>query len=258
MRTQTISAFVLAVGIAAESANGYPGEYGPFPPDAVPKPFPLEALVAIEPADADSNGVRHALTPYPRQLDSPTIHVNRDNENWSWMVFVEHGRHTWGPRLVSENLHFHGSWRADLNQDDRVDFVLRFWTGGCGLAALSGEFVLLLSAGDAYHVASWPTWSPGPEDFVDLSAKGICFVIHTDFVYGEPGRDGKLHNYWVYHLLEVQGSRLKPSTADQRFPKWIWYTFNPNHSAKTQLTEAQKLRLWKEQGTDFDRLLNVR
>jgi hypothetical protein len=85
----------------------------------------------------------------------------------------------------------------------------------------------------------------GPEDLIDLDGNGTCYVVQTSFLGGPVGKDGKRHNYWVYHLLEIDGSDIRVSRRDRRFPKWVWCTFKPNHKDTRQLTKEQKRQCWR-------------
>jgi len=44
---------------------------------------------------------------------------------------------------------------------------------------------------------------------VDLFKDGRCLFIQTSFIfgYGERGRDGREHNYWVYSIVWVEMDR---------------------------------------------------
>jgi len=53
------------------------------------------------------------------------------------------------------------------------------------------------------------------------------------------------HSYWVYNLLRVSGDRLVlANDRDPQFPKWIWYTWGPNHKPVASLSNSEKHRLW--------------
>ena len=88
--------------------------------------------------------------------------------------------------------------------------------------------------------------SAGPEDVIRLARAGRCYIVQTTFIHGEKGRDGRAHNYWVYHLLEVDGNQVRISRRSRLFPKWVWYTHKENHKETTQLTAEQKRRLWHD------------
>ena len=103
--------------------------------------------------------------------------------------------------------------------------------------------VLFLSAKDRYIAHTMMTMAPSARDFVIVA--GRPSIIRTSFVFGEPGRDGKPHNYWVYELLQCRGTKVALANGSLRgFPKWVMFSFGENHRATTQLTPAQKRRLW--------------
>jgi hypothetical protein len=160
------------------------------------------------------------------------------------------------PQLVSHHTHARLAFWADLNGDGREDFVALVWSGGCGLGGYRCDVAFALSSEEGYRITPLgPTMGPGANDFVDLG-DGRCRFVHTSFVYGrgEPGTDGKPHNYWVYNLLEFEGDRVVVSRADPRFPRWVWYTHAPNHEETSIITAEQKERLWEAQADGIFRV----
>ena len=136
---------------------------------------------------------------------------------------------------------------ADLNDDKTDDYVLRTWSGGCGLAAEISYLTVFLSESNQYSGSCILGFNADPSDIVDLNGDGQPELIHTVFVHGSKGKDGKSHNYWVHNLLGFSGTNLvSRNDLDVRFPAWIWYTFKPNHKNTTQLTGDQKVKLWTE------------
>jgi hypothetical protein len=83
-------------------------------------------------------------------------------------------------------------------------------------------------------------------DLFDLDGDGSPEFVHCMFVGGEVGRDGKSHNYWVYNLLRFSGTDIvSANRADHRFPKWIMFSHEANHTETRQLTADQRERLWR-------------
>jgi hypothetical protein len=106
----------------------------------------------------------------------------------------------------------------------------------------------LLSNGDTYSITETTSMGSGNEEFVDLNKDGRPEFIHTSFVGGEKGKDGKRHNYWVYNLLRFKGTEiLSANDLDRRFPCWIYYKFKPNHQNTDQLTAEQRMRCWRSE-----------
>ncbi len=139
-------------------------------------------------------------------------------------------------------------WWGHLNRDGKEDFVLNTYLGGCGSIYTTSSYVtFVLSNPEGYTLTSTIGQWSGLDYFVDMDRDGRCEFIHTRFVEGRcaVARDGKRHNYWVYNILQVQGDKLvlRNDLAPQ-FPKWIWYTYGPNHQATTMITDDQKRALW--------------
>ena len=146
---------------------------------------------------------------------------------------------------------FNGCYAANLNRDGKPDFVAHVYLGGCGLAACDNVIVFALSSGDGYKISTLNILCPSADDLIDLRKDGGCQFIKTDFIYGDLGKDGKAHNYWVYNLYEVLGAELRSANRlIPGFPKWVWWSFKENHKATNQLTEDQKAKLWRIQGTE--------
>lgn len=132
---------------------------------------------------------------------------------------------------------------ADLNGDGVADYAVYNDSGGCGLAGQLKYVTLLLSSPTGYGCVRVMSYDAKPADFVNISSQ--TYLVHTSFISGEEGKDGRHHNYWVYNLLKISGKTLVlDNTPDRRFPKWVMYSFDPNHRDTTQLTTEQRQRLW--------------
>jgi len=229
--------------------RSYPQNYGPFEEGEEPNTVEIYEFDLLEPEDANI------------YVEGVWVFGRRDKESMSqvWLMrfsaissgtFVKvlnsRGEVVFGPQQVSEHCTAPSVNWMDLNRDKKEDYIVWVWSGGCGLAAGYCDIAFILSEGSGYKSTVVSTLCPTSEDFVDFRGDGKCQFVHTSFVYGEKGRDGKTHNYWVYNILEFKGADLLVNNkVDKRFPKWIWYTFKPNHKATTQLTSEQKQRLWK-------------
>ncbi len=132
-----------------------------------------------------------------------------------------------------------GVYTADLNADGLPDYAILTHSGGCGLASQAAWITFLLSVRGGYSSICVLCWDAEPTDF--LKIKGRLYLVHTSFIQGNTGKDGKSHNYWVYSLLGFSGTTLTLANEnDRRFPKWVWYTFAPNHRDADQLTAVQR------------------
>lgn len=118
---------------------------------------------------------------------------------------------------------------ADLNSDDEDDYIAVTRSGGIGLAALTCFVYFVLSSDHGYSLWEIVTKDFNSHDFIDLNSDGSCQFVQTTFLYGEPGRDRKVHNYWTHSLLVFNGGAIKyDNRLDRRFPKWVW-----SHSSQT-------------------------
>lgn len=138
-----------------------------------------------------------------------------------------------------------GAYRADLNADGAPDYTVFTYSGGCGLAGQITYVTLLLSSPTGYGCVRVLSYDAKSADLVNIA--GHVYLVHTSMIYGEEGKDGRRHNYWVYNLLRVSGKSLVLDNApDRRFPKWVMYSSLPNHKETAQLTPDQRQRLWSE------------
>lgn len=137
------------------------------------------------------------------------------------------------------------AYQADLNADGVPDYAVFTYSGGSGLAGQITYVTLLLSSPTGYGCVRVFSYDTKTADLVNID--GHVYLVHTSMIYGEEGKDGRNHNYWVYNLLKVSGKSLVlDNTPDRRFPKWVMYSSLPNHKETTQLTPEQRQRLWSE------------
>ena len=203
----------------------YPALWGPFEPGTEPRALAVRRIEAA--MDGPRASFRFAGSVVGIEQvsgEDPYVVVDLDGKTVS--------RVARGYQLARE------AFVADFNEDGKDDLALFLPSGGNGLAADIHWLVLLLSAKDRYVSHTLLTMAPSQNDFVIV--KGRPAIIRTSFVYGERGRDGREHNYWVYETLRIRGTKI--ATIGQR--KWVMFTFGENHRATTQLTPAQKRRLW--------------
>ena len=137
------------------------------------------------------------------------------------------------------------AYQADLNADGVPDYAVFTYSGGSGLAGQITYVTLLLSSPTGYGCVRVLSYDAEFTDLVNINDH--VYLVHTSMIYGEEGKDGRNHNYWVYNLLKVSGKTLAlDNTPDRRFPKWVMYSFLPGHKETTQLTSEQRQRLWSE------------
>lgn len=254
MKTPLILLFSLSLSIPPCAAEWEPYNryHGPFEKNEQPKVFPIHQYDVLGPQATKSKGrPREEVFGRKDKKAMPRLRLTRDPLKPFLFVSVVSPRQDviLGPEAISRYGGNPKVWGADLNKDGKEDYVVRVWLGGCGtIYTFSCNIAFILSTNSGYKATTVQTLWSGTEYFVDLKGDGRCQFIHTWFVQGWPerSRDGRFHNYWVYNLLEIKGSRLVlTDTLDRRFQKWIWYTHKPNHKDTTLLTGEQKERLWE-------------
>jgi len=222
--------------------------YYPFAQVVRPKLFPVTPLQRLENSFPDD--VTLGFAGNRGKADQVLMTLEIQEQGTVAEIYDRSEQPIRGPVLVSR-LHNPGNgYVADLNGDKKLDYVIDVWSGGNGIAAAICETVFFLSNPSGYSILVVNSWAPEKEDFLDLLGNGHCQLLHRSFIDGDPitGKDGRVHNHWVYNLLEVVEDRLElRNSAASGFPKWILYTFRENHEATDQLTVDQKNRLWKAQ-----------
>ena len=80
---------------------------------------------------------------------------------------------------------------------------------------------------------------PEEDDFLIINATK-CF-IQCDLEYVEECKDGKPHNFFVYHLLAFDEDTLKvDNSISEDFPKAIWWSFRPRYEETVLLSKEAK------------------
>ena len=242
--------FIIAL-LTPMLALAYLDDHGPFERENLPKPFPVNECYLLEgtnTAEAQFKATSLTFTT-TNSAAFPRVKVERQPEPSQTVLSVSAaaGRLLLAPTKVSDLNFYVEALTADFNRDGTADYAVLVWSGGCGLACGCCDVAFVLSNGHGFRTQTIRTWFPKGRDFIDLKGDGYCQFMHTSFVYGEePGRDGKIHNYWVYNLFSFDGPNLKyANNMIDGFPKWVWFTHAPNHKPTTQLTNDQKRRLWK-------------
>jgi len=236
-------AIVLPVGFA----HGYIESHGPF--DKKPRPFAVRECVQVYKEYGEAEALRsiHILKTERDSASALQIRVECFAHDMIAKVYVQDAELValFPETLVADLWCFGTGYWGDFNLDGKTDFMLTFGSGGCGLAASYCTPVFILSSKEGYRATTIWSMAAGPEDLVSPFEDGKCYVVQTSFIGGEQGRDGKVHNYWVYHLLEIDGTEMRISKKSREFPKWVWYTYKANHEETDQLTSEQKVGLWE-------------
>lgn len=228
----------------SSGVDAYPPDYGPFRSGHEPKPFKLRTWPEISRTETASGMLRlFDLT------DIGRLEILISPDEGDFMASLRDGSGT----MLLPTTKVTGSQMCDirvlsarLNSDAKPDVVIETWGGGCGLAGEIGYRTFLLSEGSRFVAVPVMFFSLSDADFIDIDGNGRPEMIHTAFIDGEEGGDGRSHNYWVHNLLAFRKTGLVSANARHpAFPSWIQYKHRANHRRTEQLTPAQRVRLWR-------------
>lgn len=252
IRLITAATAALLLSKLGATALAYPTRYAPFPLGHEPAAVTLDKCELVRevksPADDNAGAVREYRLPAGSQGKQPiTLALHGSTNGWKINLCDAHGRSlmpvSFTNCMTSSEMEV---FSCDLNGDQQPDFIVNIGSGGCGLAADLSEVTFLLSAKEGCQATSFNQYSFGKEDLVRFHDHAPVYFISNDLIGndGEKTRDGRDHNFWVYHLHRIAGERFIPANADQPgFPKWVWFTNWDNHDETTQLSQEQKYRL---------------
>jgi len=131
-------------------------------------------------------------------------------------------------------------YEAYLNDDEIKDVIIVKYTGGNGSGAWHADVGFLLSSPQkgGYNFQVLPTIFTR-EDFLVINDTK-CF-IQSDLNSVEKCNDGKLHNFFVYHLVVFDDDSIRINNEiSERFPKAVWWSFKPNYAETDLLTKSDK------------------
>lgn len=240
--------FVSSFFFISSDASAITVTYSPFPKGMKPLVFPVKSFTKkqIKYDNGEYNlWTRRDMPEYTVEMDfhyrsetpqSPAFKLFKDKEKLLEGTFNRNDM--WGT----------GVYSSDFNSDGKPDFCLYIGGSGCGLAALHSDVIFLISTPSGYRQTTFEPYDFSPETMF-LKVRGRPLILHTSFVEGETGKDGKSHNYWVFNLIQFNkdGSWEFANSQLSGFPAWILYTFKENHKATDQLTDEQKRSLWEKQ-----------
>lgn len=232
-------AFSVSLLLVRSVFCGGPPGFSPFPAKETPKLFPVQELKML----------KYAVFGTPATGRRPPIEVlefTHDDSGTSVEVLPSGKLGFTGRFRVSDMFSWQTVYLGDFNGDGRNDLAIVVSSGGNGIASCRADVTFLLSGQRLPKPIVVSGYCPRRDDFVDLRDDGRCQIVQTCFVfgYGEPGKDGREHNYWVYSIFRVEDDRIVlDNTMVAGFPKWVMYTNQPNSAATNQLTDKQKTKL---------------
>jgi len=236
-------------------ANAYQVDYSPFLSGKTPKVYPMQRCQVVKTFANIERGITTWVMQAPKATKvSLVVTLSEEDANTICITNRQTGQQLLAPTAIDGWIMGDEAPEVSaglLNEDSMTDFVLLTNSGGCGLGGARYFRLFVLSVGHAYQAYSLWTYNAGSEDFIDLDKDGRAEMIHTAFVDAEPGRDGRSHNYWVFHLLRFTGAKAVPADRLRPgFPCWILFTFKANHRPTDQLTNRQKMEAWKRRVPD--------
>lgn len=246
MRASLKCAFFILAGFAwLSAARGEWDRFSPFEPGAPPKKFPLTALTLVKHHDPSDRTMQFELFVPGRTKAALTLGWPGNDDCTL----------TLAPTGAAARFSMKIGWPSpvcdaeaattDLNADKIPDYIVVTHSGGCGLAAQITFVTFLLSSREGYVGHNLYSFDASPTDLADLDGDGRPEFVHGTFVWADAGRDGRAHNYWAYNVLGFAGTNIVSANAtDRRFPKWVMYSFEPNHTETRQLTGEQRMRHW--------------
>lgn len=242
--------FLVVLSFAVKTSQGYPPSHCPFEPNE----FPASKVVRCK-AVYEQRAYGKELFVY---VSSPTIiTIQRTDPNGPFTAsMIENGKVLFERKpLVGSAFLGLSVWVGDLTSDDdgHQDFIIRTAHNGNGLAAYISFAHFFLRTHNHCRTFDAISYTLDANDFVDLDNDGRVEWIQTEFIRGVAGKDKKVHNYWVMNLIHFRdGLPILANSVDKRFPSWIWYTYKPNHTNTTQLSNKQKKELFKKQAIGLD------
>lgn len=235
----------------AHSVLGFMEDYGPFLGEP-PKAFPLTVVNSSCCGVDLPSGEVHLSVSATGRTHKILLSKNEKDGIANLSIVDLSGKPAMENYEYDGLIMFGATFRSGrLNGDEIDDWVIELESGGCGLAVWGSHRLILLSGPNGFELIRLYTLFATDADYIDLNGDGRVEMVHTDLIYGDPGRDGKTHNYWTHNLLRFEGTRVVSANHfDRRFSYWVCYTSNPNHRPTTQLTKEQRQRLWEEQADD--------
>jgi hypothetical protein len=226
--------------ITCQVSYGHDGGYSPgFEPFEHVKLYPIKACLKEKTSESrdefkcERDAANYSVSVI-REGESPKFAIKDENTT----VITKRIQSDVYPYLTE-------AYIADLNGDGKADLIMIIPSGGSGLGSEGCYVIFALSSKNGFALTSIGSMGFRPTTVIDFFNNGHAQIVQTEFINGTEGKDGKVHNYWVYSFLEVNGIELRPSNQISR--RWIMYAGKKNHKPTQQLSEQQKAALWQAQ-----------
>jgi hypothetical protein len=129
---------------------------------------------------------------------------------------------------------------ADLNGDRQPDLVIVMDSLGNGLGGSYSPVFILLSSASGFTATSLRSLFFSLSRFELLENHRVA-LLQSELFGGATGKDGQAHNYVVQRRLLIEAAQLSVDAAYE--PKWVMYSFRPNHQETIQLTLEQERKM---------------
>lgn len=220
-------------------------KYSPFESGKAPARFPLTVLALVR-RDETTNA-RHTFDFFAPNSTTRALSIEWADEGNRVTIHAPRKAAPFSASIEGSPLCDAEATVSDLNGDAEPDYVVVTHSGGNGLAAQITLITFLLSSPKGYVAREVVSYDAAPIDLVDLNGDGRPEFLHCMSVWGDTGKDGRSHNYWVYNLLGFSGTEIvSANRSSPDFPKWIAYTYAENHKDSAQLTAEQRQRQWTQ------------
>lgn len=226
--------------VACQVTYGHDGGYSPgFEPFERVKLYPVRACFK-ETFSASVDAFK-----CENEVDNYSVSIFREGEFPQFLIKSK------GTSVITKRIkndiypYLTEAYITDLNGDGKADLLLIIPSGGSGLGSEGCYVIFALSVENGFAVTTIGSVGFRPENVIDYFNDGHAQVVQAEFINGTKGKDGKVHNYWVYSFFDVNAGELIPSKLIAR--RWIMYAGKKNHKPTQQLSEQQKADLWRAQ-----------
>lgn len=231
--------FILTLTIAlglSMTASAYPEDYPPYSLAKGPfRQFPLKLIYSYSSKD-NKVAFEDVTIEMTKSGDLNHLLVKLGNRN----IFSEYD--------CSPATEVFG---GDLDGNGLKDIIIFHNSIANGLGLQGSEVVILLresnsplkymkvsigNGSEENHLA--PVY-PSTADFVDIDKDGKCEIIVCGFFYG--AYSGFEHNYFTYNVFRIVDFKLVNADKDfAGFPKFVWFSFDPNDMDTNKLPKAAR------------------
>lgn len=206
-----------------------------YPPFAVKtwKDRVLKVLPVIESPKGEFKDGKLTISCYPTGQEYGTrINIHYNNKSVEEINF---------PISKDDLSIFEDIYYVDIDKNDLPDIIIRTTNLGSGLGTFDNRVIMLLQTEPGhFRRINFSTFYFDTQDFVDLKGDGRYELLMLSLAELK-GTDSKLRSFWVYTPYEIKDCNLVIDRHTYaNFPKFVWYTKNPNSIPTDKLSRKQK------------------